>query len=188
MPEARDWSAMREQGASLLLRRTGRSEDDWNRRIAEESFADADALSAWLEGQGVNGYARTHLIRERFGWPDYLTASAEQLVDGQYADRSALRPIFERLLEAAAAVGDVEVQARKTYVSLVTPRRTFARIQATTRTRVDLALRLDGHAAGGRLAASKIHESCPVHISFTDAAEVDDEALELLRRAYDENA
>ncbi|MGH3431175.1 MAG: DUF5655 domain-containing protein [Mycobacteriales bacterium] len=188
MPEARDWNAMREQGARLLLQRTGRSEEDWNQRIAARAFSGPDDLAAWLQAEGVTGYARTHLIRERFGWPDFLTASADALIAGQYADRPALRPIFERLIAAALAVGDVSVQARKTYVSLVTPRRTFARIQATTRTRVDLALRLEGRAPQGRLVASKIHESCPLHISFTDPAEVDAEVLDCVRLAYNENS
>lgn len=187
MPEARDWTAMREQGARLLLERTGRSTDDWNRQIAEMTFAGPVELDAWLKAEGVTGYARTHLVRERFGWPDFLTASADELIEGQYADRPALRPIFERLLELAALAGDVDVQARKTYVSLVTPRRTFARIQATTKTRVDLGLRLMGRAPKGRLAPSKIHESCPLQISFTATAEVDDEVLDCLRLAYAEN-
>ena len=188
MPEGRDWSAMRAQGARLLFERTGKSETEWNRRIAGESLAGPDELDAWLKAQGVTGYARTHLIRERFGWPDFLTASADELIDGQYRDRPALRPILERLLEAAALAGDVDVQARKTYVSLVTPRRTFARIQATTRTRVDLALRIADRAPGGRLAASKIHPDCPLQMSFKNAGEVDDETVELLRAAYEGNA
>jgi len=179
---------MRAQGARLLLERTGQNEAAWNARIARESFAGPAELDAWLLAQGVTGYARTHLIRERFGWPDFLTASADELIDAQYVDRPSLRPIFERVIEAAALVGEVDVQARKTYVSLVTSRRTFARIQATTRTRLDLALRLEGRRPGGRLAPSKIHESCPLQISFAKPDEVDDEAMELLRLAYEENA
>jgi hypothetical protein len=188
MPEARDWSAMRAQGARLLLERTGLTTEAWNERIATQSFAGPEALNAWLEAQGVHGYARTHLVRERFGYPDFLTASADALIDAQYADRPALRPIFERLIEAATSLSGVSVQARKTYVSLVSPRRTFARIQATTRTRVDLALRLEKSAAGGRLAPSKIHPDCPLQISLTAPADVDREAIGLLRLACDENS
>jgi hypothetical protein len=66
------------------------------------------------------------------------------LIDAQYADRPELRPIYDAILDAAKQLGDVVVQARKTCVSLVSPRRTFARVQPTTRQRVDLGLRTDG--------------------------------------------
>jgi hypothetical protein len=71
--------------------------------------------------------------------------AGDQLIAGQYADRPQLRPILDAVLAALPALGPVTVQARKTFVSLVPPRRTFAVVQATTRTRVDLGLR-KGHA------------------------------------------
>ena len=89
--------------------------------------------------------------------------------------------------DAAAGLGDVTIQARKTYVSLVSPRRTFARVQPTTKNRVDLGLRLDGEKPGGRLQPSKIHETMRLQISFTTRDEVDSEALDWLQRAYDQN-
>jgi hypothetical protein len=124
---------------------------------------------------------------ERFGYPDFMLASADDLLEGQYADRPQLRPIVDVLVEAAAALGEVTIQARKTYVSLVTPRRTFARIQPTTRSRVDLGLRLEGHTPGGRLQASKIHETTPLQISLTSVDDIDAELLRWLQAAYDQN-
>ena len=64
----------------------------------------------------------------------------DQLIADQYTDRQQLRPILDAVLAALPALGPVTVQARKTFVSLVSPRRTFAVVQATTRTRVDLGL------------------------------------------------
>ena len=122
---------------------------------------------------------------ERFGYPDFLLASADELVEGQYEDRPHLRPILDAILDAAAGLGEVTIQARKTYVSLVSPRRTFARVQPTTKNRVDLGLRLDGQKPGGRLQPSKIHDTMRLQISFTTRDEVDSEALDWLQRAYD---
>jgi hypothetical protein len=84
-------------------------------------------------------------------------------------------------------LGEVIIQARKTYVSLVTRRRTFARVQPTTRTRVDLGLRLEGQKPGGRLQPSRIHETMQVQIGLTSPEEVDDEVLAWLRKAYEQN-
>jgi len=86
-----------------------------------------------------------------------------------------------------ARLGEVIIQARKTYVSLVSPRRTFARVQATTKNRVDLGLRLEGQKPVGRLAPSRIHETMQFQISLTAPGDFDSEALEWLQKAYDQN-
>ena len=187
MPETRDWKSMQAMMARVLEERTGQDVAAWNKRIKKEKFKDEPSLRAWLKREGVSGYAQDLLVMERFGYPDFFLASADQLIEGQYADRPALRPILDALLEAVAGLGEVTIQARKTFVSLVTPRRTFARIQPTTKTRVDMGLRLERKKPGGRLAPSKINETMPLQISFTSAEQVDEEALEWLRKAYEEN-
>lgn len=181
------WQGMREMSARLLKERTEESVEVWNRRILEAGLQDEEGLRAWLTARGVNGYAQSLLVMERFGYPDYLLAGADELVDGQYADRPQLRPIYDAIIESAGMLGRVTIQARKTYVSLVSLRWTFARVQPTTRTRVDLGLRLEGVKPGGRLRPSRIHDTMAVQISLTAPEEVDAEVLEWLRRAYEEN-
>ncbi len=187
MAEIRDWQEMKRMSARLLEERTGEGVDAWNRRIDAAQPADEQQLRAWLAGQGVTGYAQSLLVMERFGYPDFMQASASELIEGQYADRPALRPVLDAILAAAAALGPVAIQARKTYVSLVSQRRTFARAQPTTRQRVDLGLRLDGLDPGGRLQPSKIHETMPLQIGLSSPDEVDGEVLEWLQKAYDQN-
>jgi hypothetical protein len=187
MARTRNWQGMRDMSARLLQERTGEDVIAWNRRISEEAFANEQELRAWLAAQGVTGYAQSLLVMERFGYPDFLLASADELVQGQYADRPHLRPIFDAIISAAAGLGEVVVQTRKTYVSLVSPRRTFARVQPSTRQRVDLGLRLEGQQPGGRLRPSKIHESMPLQISLSAPEEVDVEVLAWLQQAYEQN-
>jgi hypothetical protein len=187
MAQTRDWKGMKEMSARLLNERTGQDLETWNQRIASAGFANEQALRAWLTEQGVTGYAQSLLVMERFGYPGFFLASADELIEGQYADRPQLRPIFDAIIDAAARLGEVVVQMRKTYVSLVTPRRTFARVQPTTKQRVDLGLRLEGLQPGGRLQPSKIHETMPLQISLTTLDEVDAEVLSWLQQAYDQN-
>jgi hypothetical protein len=187
MSETRDWQAMRVMSARLLIERTGEDVSAWNKRIEQESFDDEQQLRRWLSEQGVTGYAQTLLIMERFGYPDFMLASADELIEGQYADRPQLKPILDAILAAAMALGPVTVQARKTYVSLVSPRRTFARVQPSTKQRVDLALRLEGFQPGGRLTPSKIHDSMPLQISLLTRDEVDAEVFDWLKRTYNHN-
>src|SRR5262245_34539590 len=187
MAQTRDWKGMQAMSARLLKERTGADVEAWNQRIAAERFADEQQLRAWLTAQGVTGYAQSLLVMERFGYPDFLLASADELIQAQYADRPQLRPIFDAIVDAAAELGEVIIQTRKTYVSLVSPRRTFARVQPTTKQRVDLGLRLAGQQPGGRLQPSKIHESMPLQISLTTPDDVDSEVLGWLQQAYDQN-
>lgn len=188
MAETRDWRRMKDMGWRLLKERTGEGVDAWNRRIRREGLKNEEELRTWLTKQGVTGYPQSLLVMERFGYPDFLLANAGELIDGQYADRPQLCPIFDALVDAAAGLGNVVIQARKTYVSLVSPRRTFARIQPTTKNRVDLGLRLGGQKPSGRLRPSKIHETMQVQIGLSSPEEVDPEVLSWLQQAYNENS
>lgn len=183
----RDWRENREKWARVLEQNTGEDVDTWKERIERERFLDEPSLRAWLTQQGVTGYAQSLLVMEHFGYPDFLVASADELIDAQYADRPQLRPIFDAIIAAAQRLGQVTIQARKTYVSLVSPRRTFARVQPTTKTRVDLGLRLEGQQPGGRFQPSKIHETMQVQIGLTSVEQIDHEVIGWLRRAYEEN-
>jgi Family of unknown function (DUF5990)/Domain of unknown function (DUF5655) len=118
-----------------------------------------------------------------------LAADADELIAGQYADRPGLRPVLDAVLAALPPFGPVTVQARKTIVSLVSPRRTFAAVQATTKSRVDLGLRLVDVKPEGRLLAARNINVGAVNlmVALTGPGEVDEEVLGWLRRAYDES-
>jgi len=188
MTKTRDWQRNREMWVRVLEKQTGEGVRAWNRRIGKQRLRDERSLRAWLTSQGVTGYAQSLLVMERFGYPDFVLATANQLIEQQYADRPHLRPIYDTIVGAAARCGEVTIQARKTYVSLVSPRRTFARVQPTTKTRVDLGLRLDGRQPRGRLRPSKIHETMRLQVSLAAPDEVDADVQKWLQQAYAENS
>jgi hypothetical protein len=169
MEKIRDWKHYRDMWIRVLEKQTGKGLSHWNKRIKKEKFSNTRSLEAWLIQQGVTGYAQQLLVMERFGYPDF-------------------RPIYEAIVAAARDFDEFVIQARKTYVSLVTPRRTFARVQATTKNRVDLGFRLEGKKPGGRLRPSRFHETMKLQISFTTPDEVDAEALGWLKKAYEQNS
>ena len=180
---------MYERIARQIERETGADIAAWNGRIKEWGPRDAADLRAWLNDQGVTGYPAMLLRYETFGYPDYLQASADELIDGQYGDKPAIRPIYERLLSELPQVGEVEVQARKTYVALIGPRRTFASIQPTTRTRIDVGLRFDDSTdATGLEPAKSIGQSSMTHkLALSSPDDVNHETVGWLRRAYQAN-
>lgn len=189
MPQPRTWEKMRSQITTQLVKQTGEDVAAWNARIAAQDPVTEPELRAWLTSQGVIGYPQMLLVMERFGYPDYLLAGADELIDGQYADRPHLRPILDALMAVAPTLGEVDVQARKTYVTLLTPRRTFASVEPSTKSRVFLGLRLPGLAPSGRLEeARSMGQSAVTHrIGLASAAEVDDEVIGWLLTAYAAN-
>ena len=182
-----DWNRNRDMWIRVLEKQTGEGLEHWNKRVRKENVKDEQSLRAWLKQQGVTGYAESLLVMERFGYPDFVSASADELIEGQYADRPHLRPIYDAIIAAVMGMGEVTIQTRKTYVSLLTPRRTFARVQPTTKNRVDVGLRFEGQKPGGRLQPSTIHETMKLQISLASVDELDAEVLNWLRQAYDEN-
>lgn len=187
----RSWQEMREQEIRWLVERTGDGLETWNARVRDGGFTNEAALRAWLSEQGVTGYPAMLLVMERFGYPDYLRATADELIDGQYADRTELRPILDTILGILPSVGEVEVQTRKTYVALITPKRTFAAVQPTTKKRVDLGLRLtaDQQPEGRLERASSFGQSSVTHkIGLASTDDIDPEVEEWLRKAYAVNA
>lgn len=187
---AENWREMVDWSVALLRRGTGEGVPEWNRRVLSSGLDNECDLRVWLREQGVTGYPQMLLVMERFGYPDLLSASSDELVDAQYADRPELRPILDRLLAEAALLGPMRVQARKTYVALVSPRRTFAIVKASTRIRVDLGLRLAGHEPTGRLepAGSLGNDTITLRIGIGSADDIDDDTLTRLRQAYIANS
>src|SRR3989454_1300353 len=159
MAKTRDWQGMKDMSARLLKERTGEGVETWNRRIKRERLDDEESLRVWLTKQGVTGYAQSLLVMERFGYPDFLLATADELIDGQYAGRAQLRPIFDALIDAAAGLGQGTNQARQNYVSLVSPRRAVAPIQAATKNPRGPRLRFEGREAKGRPQPSENQEN-----------------------------
>jgi hypothetical protein len=187
--ELRGWGEMLADIERRLVAATGDDVATWAERVRATGLAGEPEVRAWLAEQGITGYAQMVLVMERFGYPDFFTATPDALVDGQYADKPQLRPIYDAVVTAALGVGQVHVQARKGYVSLVGPRRTFAVVQASTRTRVDLGLRLEGREPGGRLLAAKSlgNGSSSLRVGLAGVEDVDDEVVDLLAEAYAAN-
>jgi hypothetical protein len=175
------------KSAELLVRQTGVTVPEWNERVRSSGHdGDEDQLRAWLTQQDVTGYAQHLLVMERFGYPDFLITNAAELIDAQYADREQLRPILDKILAATEAFEDSWVQARKGYVSLFTPRRTFAVIRPSTKKRVDLGLRLPDRVPSGRLeAANRLgDDAINLRVGLRSVDDVDEEVIGLLKAAY----
>src|SRR2546425_2586400 len=136
MAKTRDWQGMKDMSARLLKERTGEGVETWNRRIKRERLDDEESLRVWLTKQGVTGYAQSLLVMERFGYPDFLLATADELIDGQYSDRPQLRPIFDALIDAAVGLGKAPTRQPKTFSRPSPPGGPSPRIHQTPKNRI----------------------------------------------------
>jgi hypothetical protein len=179
--QARELHHAASDGDARALRRLGQAAGAVTLSAAQLTIARDYGFASWPR-------LKAEVERRRAALDGFLTAEAEDLISGQYRDRPRLRPVLDEVLAALPALGPVTVQARGTIVSLATPRRTFAVVKATTKSRVDLGLRLDDTQPGGRLLPARDIGAATVRIPLTTPGEIDEEVLGWLRRAYDENA
>ena len=116
-------------------------------------------------------------------------ASGEEanFVDAQYeGKKAALRPLYDTLIAAVAAFGDVEIAPKRTYVSL-RRKKQFGLIQPSTATRVDVGINLKGVDPNGRLEKSgSFNAMCTHRVRVNGPDDVNDELLGWLRLAYEQ--
>ncbi|MEM9334865.1 MAG: DUF4287 domain-containing protein [Pseudomonadota bacterium] len=109
------------------------------------------------------------------------------LVAAQYSGPKAdLKPIYDAIIKAARACGDVEVSPKKAYVSLRRSKQ-FAIVQPSTRTRVDLGLNLKGEAPTERLEASGSFNAMVSHrVRLEKPGDVDNAVKGWIKKAWRE--
>lgn len=109
------------------------------------------------------------------------------LVAAQYSGPKAdLKPIYDAIIKAARACGDIEVSPKKAYVSLRRSKQ-FAIVQPSTRTRVDLGLNLKGEAPTERLEASGSFNAMVSHrVRLEKPSDVDNAVKGWIKKAWRE--
>jgi len=172
----------RRKSLENLAVRTGRSVADWL-ELARSfiPLGHKAGLERLKSEYGIgHGYANTLMLVARSEEPG---AAVVDPVDAQYAGAKAgLRPLYDRLVEAATSLGsDVQIAPKKASVSLRRAKQ-FGLITPATKTRIDLGLNLPGDAAGGRLVATT--GMCTHKVGLDNVSQLDDELLDWLREAY----
>ncbi|MBG6216065.1 hypothetical protein IWX75_000502 [Arthrobacter sp. CAN_A6] len=187
MSEIKTWQSMVDSSAERLNRTTGRSATVWADEARNAGITTRESLSSWLKGQGITGYNLMSIDWEMFGYPEFFLKSADELIEAQYADRPALRPIADRLLLWAQSADNVEIQMRKTYVSLQTPRRKFAQVTPTNRTTVDVFVRVDLSDLAALEPVRSAGDPFAWRLRLREPADVDDAVLDALTAARDDS-
>jgi hypothetical protein len=184
---------MEESSRKNLFERTGRTLEEWVALVRSKAPAEEKVQAAWLRSEhGITTNYAQWIVDHAAGRAGAENYKPEELVEAMFAGaKSALRPLYDRLLDIGLALGpDVTASPCATIVPLYRAH-VFAQLKPSTRTRLDLGLALRDHPAGGRLIdtggyAKKDRITHRIAISSLD--DIDDEVVEWMRRAYELDA
>lgn len=168
-----------------IQERSGTSLDEAFRILEESSLEEHDALQSLLEDETGMDHRDAdilvHVFRQRGeDAPRTLEGELDRIYSGE---RRELRSIHDVILEKLEQLGDFDVSAKQTYVSLRREKR-FATVGPVRETHVEVGLDVEGLAAGDRLRRDGLGGS-RYSVRISDPEEVDDELLEWMRRAFE---
>jgi hypothetical protein len=181
--------------------KTGKSLEQWVRTLKKDGPKGAKERKAWLKSaHKIGGTTASIIVARAEGGPDEMSApkaylkAAAAYVEAQYAGpKGAMRPIYERLIEVARALGgDIRICPCKTMVP-VYRNHVIAEVKPSTRTRVDFGLSLKGAKkkppkrlvdTGGLAKGDRITH----RIALASVDEIDAEVERWLRVAYELDA
>lgn len=162
--------------------KTGKSLDEWKYILKSKDFSKHSDAVNYLKNEHniTHGFANTivSLSKEKPKSPD-------DFIVKQYEGKENLLPIYEKLVGLVNDIGkEVTIIPKKTEVSLERKKK-FAVIRPSTKSRIDLGLKLKGKAITGRLENSgPFGTMCTHRVKLTDINQIDDELIEWLKEAY----
>lgn len=170
-----------------LEKKFGKSLDKWIKIVNKEKLVKHGEILKFLkESHGfTHGYA--NLVSMKARKADAGSAeNTDQLVEDQYNGKENLLSIYNKIIAEISKFGkDIEIAPKKASVSL-RRKKQFALIQPSTKTRIDLGLKLKDVENQGKLEGSgPFGIMCTHRIKISDSKEVDKEVLSWLKEAYE---
>ena len=191
--------AMVQKWVQELPQKTGRSLDEWMTLTKKSGPRTEKERREWLKKEHKLGSNAAAWIAERLEGkgteedsPDAYLKTAAEWVEAQYSGRrTALSPLYERLLALGFSLGkDVKACPCKTMVPLYR-NHVFAQIKPSTNTRVDLGFALGNMKTPNRLIDTGGYEKkdrITRRIEIKSMGDIDDEVKRWLKKAYEMDA
>ena len=183
---AKSPEAMAEAMIANMKEKTGKTLPQWLTVVKRSKLDKHGLIVKHLKTDHGMTHGFASLVAHKALKSDAGSADVD-LVAAQYSGPKAdLKPIYDAIIRAAAACGDIEVAPKKAYVSLRRSKQ-FAIVQPSTRTRVDLGLNLKGVAATARLEDSGSFNSMVSHrVRLEKPADVDKAVTGWIKKAWEE--
>ena len=185
-----EYSFMEKAMATMLKNlkeNTGKDLKKWVQIVKKQNLEKHGQRIKYLktEHDFTHGFANlvAHYVTRPL--PGERAEATIDLVEMQYEKKPDLLPIYEKLLKEVKKFGkDVEIAPKKAYVSL-RAKTQFALIQPSTKTRIDVGIKLKDEPVTDRLESSASFNSMVSHrVRVASVKEVDKTLINWLKRAY----
>ena len=165
--------------------KTGKSLDEWKKILKSKSFEKHSEGVNYLksEYQVTHGFANTIVTLSK---EDQNTSA--DLVESQYKGKENLIPIYKELIKYLKSLGsDVIITPKKGSVSIIRKRQ-FVLIKPSTKTRIDLGLKMKDKPITNRLENSgPFGTMCTHRVKLTESTEIDTELKGWIKEAYEKS-
>lgn len=178
-----------------LKEKTGRSLDEWMRFIRKEGPAAEAERSRWLKDKVKLGTNTAHWLAARSVGkgtededPEVYLKQAGQWVEAMFEKKPLLRPLYDQALKFGKSLGkDVKVCPCQTMIPFYR-NNVFAKLTASTKTRLDLGLCLRGVPFSDRLidtGGTAKKDRITHNIAITSLKDFDAELKRWWKKAYE---
>lgn len=168
-----------------LLEKTGKALEYWVKIVKQSGIEKHSEIIKYLKAEHgfTHGFANFVSLKSRES--DAASFEEEDLIKNQYSGKENLLPIYEELLKYTGTLGnDIEIAPKKANVSL-RRKKQFALIQPSTKTRIDLGLKLKDVPPEGRLESSGPFGSmCTHRVRLESIDDINEDVLLWLKEAY----
>lgn len=170
-----------------LLKKTGKPIDHWVKIVKKSKLEKHGEIIKFLKAEHAFTHGFANFVAHTARKSDARFHDDDDLVAAQYSKgKEHFFPIYEKLVEEIGKLGkDIEFVPKKASVS-VKRKYQFVLIQPSTKTRMDLGLKLKGKATGKRLGDSgPFGAMCTHRVQVTDIKDIDKELLDWVKEAYE---
>lgn len=170
-----------------LKKETGKDLNAWMKTLDSFGRRKRNEMIAWLKSEHKFGHMNAALlagIHANGGKPVY--ASTDDLLENQFAKAAEMRPLYDAFVGFIAKhFPDASILPKKTYVSVL-DNREFGAVNIKPK-ELRVGLDLGDHPFDDKVSKAKLTGPMPriSHMMVvTDAAQLDNEMAELLRRSH----
>ncbi len=169
-----------------LLDKTGKSLTEWITIVKATKLEKHGEILKFLktEHDFTHGFANFVSLKARAS--DAASHNPDDLINLQYSKgKEHFKPIFDSIIEKIKELGnDIEIVPKKASVS-IRRKRQFTLIQPSTKTRMDIGLKLNNATIKNKLKNSgNFGTMCTNRVEVYTKEDIDSELLEYIKQAY----
>ncbi len=170
-----------------LLEKTGKPLNHWVSIVKKENFEKHGQIISFLKSEHGFTHGFANFVAHKSRESDAASIDDQELITNQYKGKEYLKPILDKILKIVQEFGDdVQVAPKKASVSL-RRKRQFALVQPSTKTRIDLGLKLNDAELTERLEKSgPFGTMCTNRVRLSETSDVDDELVRWMKTAYEQ--